>query len=191
MADTSETVRLPLEPLRQRVAEATGESASFIELTDVALAGNTLEVAYAIPDEEVPVVEVVVEGPNGETDTTPVRLDAPAGLKVYGELLRIEYAGRDTETDEILVSVAHRRGDDWHTLLGCGQMWAVQTDRGGDTVSVTCHVETPSIEEGAEDEADDVEEIGAEPPEEFDPEFSDDARESDESDESGFLSGLN
>lgn len=190
MADSSETVRLPLEPLRRRVAEATGESASFVELTDVALAGNTLEVTYTIPDDDVPVVEVIVEGPNGETDTTPVRLDSPAGLKVHGELLRVEYAGRDAETDEILVSVARRRGDDWDTLLGCGQMWAVEIDREGETVSLTCHVETPSVpdEEDEEDEGD--EEAAGDAGEELDedelePEF-DDGRGSDE----GFLSGL-
>lgn len=189
MADSSETVRLPLEPLRRRVAEATGESASFVELTDVALAGNTLEVVYTIPDEDVPVVEVIVEGPNGETDATPVRLDSPAGLRVYGELLRVEYAGRDAETDEILVSVARRRGDDWQTLLGCGQMWAVETERDGETFSLTCHVETPTVpEEDEEDEADEgtdeddpEDDVEAELREEFD-----DEREGEE----GFLSGL-
>jgi hypothetical protein len=152
MPEGSDTVRLPLEPLRQRVADVTGRSASFVDLTDVELAGNSLEVTYTTPDEDAPVVEVVVEGPSGETDATPVRLDTPSGLKVYGELLRIEYAGRDAETDEILVSVSQRTGDDWRTLLGCGQMWSVETDRGGETVGITCYAETPSAE--TEDEAD-------------------------------------
>ncbi|WP_435183694.1 hypothetical protein [Halobellus sp. EA9] len=188
MADSSETVRLPLEPLRRRVADATGESASFVELTGVDLTANTLEVTYTIPDEDVPVVEVIVEGPNGETDTTPVRLDAPAGLRVYGELLRIEYAGRDAETDEILVSVSHRRGDDWHTLLGCGQMWAVPTERNGESISLTCHVETPSVpEEEDESDAEVDDEPEADQPDGPDADFSDEARESDEG---GFLSGL-
>ena len=151
MTQERDTVRLPLEPLRQRVAEATGRSASFVDVTDVALDGETLEIAFSTPNEDVPIVEVVVEGPGESTDTTPVRLDTPSGLKIYGDLFRIEYAGRDAETDEILVSVARREGEDWRTVLGCGQMWALETARNGEAVSVTCRAETPSISE-AEDE---------------------------------------
>ncbi|WP_336023286.1 hypothetical protein [Halobellus salinisoli] len=141
-----DTVRLPLEPLRKQVADATGNAASFLDITDVAIDETALEVTFEIPDADVPVVDVVVEGPNAQTDTTPVRLDQPSGLKVYGELLRIEYAGRDAETNEILVSVARRSNDGWQTVLGCGQMWAVETSQGSDPVSVTCHVETPESE---------------------------------------------
>ncbi|MFB6252109.1 MAG: hypothetical protein ABEI27_10580 [Halobellus sp.] len=153
MPEGSDTVRLPLEPLRQRVADATGRSASFVDLTDVELAGNALEVTYSTPEEDVPFVEVVVKGPRGETDATPVRLDTPSGLKVYGELLRVEYAGRDAETDEILVSVSQRTGDDWRTLLGCGRMWSVETDHGSETIEITCYAETPSAEVEDEDDA--------------------------------------
>ncbi|MDQ2054622.1 hypothetical protein [Halobellus sp. H-GB7] len=144
MARGSDTARLPLEPLRRQVADATGRSASFIDVTGVEVDGNALEVTFQTPDEDVPVADVVVEGPNGRTGTTPVRLDTPSGVNVFGELLRIEYAGRDAETDEILVSVDQQVGDDWRTLLGCGQMWAVQTSHRGEDVTITCHVETPS-----------------------------------------------
>lgn len=153
---TRDTVRLPLEPLRRQVADATGRSPALVDITGVELAGNSLEVTFATPDEDVPVVDVVVEGPNGETETTPVRLDEPAGLKVHGELLRIEYAGRDAETNEILVSVDENEGGEWKTLLGCGQMWAVTTRRNGDAVTVTCHVETPGVEVDETEEADAV-----------------------------------
>ncbi|SEG57414.1 hypothetical protein [Halobellus limi] len=151
MTQERDTVRLPLEPLRQRVAEATGRSASFVDVTDVTLDGETLEIDFSTPEEDVPVVEVTVESPGGSTDTTPVRLDTPSGLKIYGDLFRIEYAGRDAETDEILVSVARREGDEWRTVLGCGQMWAVEATRSGEPVSITCRAETPSAAE-AEDE---------------------------------------
>ena len=151
-----DTVRLPLEPLRKQVADATGNTASFLDITDVGIEETALEVTFEIPDADVPAVDVVVEGPDGQTDTTPARLDQPSGLKVYGELLRIEYAGRDAETNEILVSVARRTDDGWQTILGCGQMWAVEASRNGDTVSVTCHVETPEAEiaDAPEGEAD-------------------------------------
>ncbi|WP_049986135.1 hypothetical protein [Halobellus rufus] len=156
MPPERDTVRLPLELLRRQVAEATGRSASFVDVTDVELDGNSLEVAFETPDEDVPVVEVVVEGPDGRTQTTSVRLDTPSGLKVFGELLRIEYAGRDAETGEILVSVDQRVGDDWRTLLGCGQMWAVETS-GGDDSPVTCRAETPRRpDEEVEPDADDA-----------------------------------
>jgi hypothetical protein len=148
MSSRRDTVRLPLDPLRQRVAAATGRSAPFVELLDVEISENAIEVTFETPDADVPMIEVVVEGPDGRSDTTPVRLDTPSGLKVHGELLRIEFAGRDAETDEILVSVDQRDGDDWRTLLGCGQMWAVETTDDGESVTFTCRVETPSAETG-------------------------------------------
>lgn len=153
MARGSDTVRLPLESLRRQVAEATGRSASFVDITGVEVDGNALEVSFRTPDEDVPIVEIVVEGPEGHTQTTSARLDAPAGLRVFGELLRVEYAGRDAETGAILVSVAQRVDDDWQTLLGCGQMWAVETDRDGEAVTVTCHVETPHSDRKASSDA--------------------------------------
>jgi len=154
MADSPDTVRIPLEPLRTRVADATGRSASYVDVQDVAVDGTTLEVTFTTPDEDVPVIDVVVEGPTGRIDTTPARLDSPFGLNVYGELLRVEYAGRDAETDEILVSVDRRDGDEWRTVLGCGRMWAIDTTYEGDPVSVTCYAETPS---GSDDEGEDAE----------------------------------
>ena len=159
MTGERDTVRLPLETLRQEVADATGNSASFLDIDTVTVEETALEVTYEIPDTDVPVVDVIVEGPDGRTDTTAARLDKPSGLKVYGELLRIEYAGCDSETNEILVSVSQRRGDDWQTVLGCGQMWAVETSRDGESVSVTCHVETPGIDA---DESGDADEQDAE-----------------------------
>jgi hypothetical protein len=156
MTDASETVRVPLEPLRERVADAAGRSASYVDVRNVEVDGTTLEVTFETPDTEVPVIEVVAEGPTGRIDTTPARLDSPFGLNVYGELLRVEYAGRDSETDEILVSVARQDGDEWQTLLGCGRMWAVETVYDGDPVTITCHAETPGADE--EDDAEAVEE---------------------------------
>lgn len=170
MADSPDSVRIPLEPLRARVADATGRSASYVDVRDVTVDGTTLEVTFTTPDEDVPVIEVVVEGPTGRIDTTPARLDSPFGLNVYGELIRVEYAGRDAETDEILVSVARRDGEEWRTLLGCGRMWAVDTTHEGDPVTITCHAETPSSH--AEETEDD------------------DSDESDESGEGGLLGGL-
>ncbi|WP_203229166.1 hypothetical protein [Halobellus captivus] len=146
MPGERDTVRLPLESLRKQVAEATGNAASFLEISEVAIDENALEVTFTVPDVDIPVVDVVVEGPDGRTDTTAARLDKPSGLKVYGELLRVEYAGRDSETNEILVSVSQRRDEDWRTILGCGQMWAVETVQNGDSVSVRCHVGTPEAE---------------------------------------------
>lgn len=154
MADAPNTVRVPLEPLRERVADAAGRSASYIEVRDVAVDGTTLEVTIDTPDENIPVVEIVVEGPTGRIDTTPARLDSPFGLNVYGELLRVEHAGRDAETDEILVSVARQDGEEWQMLLGCGRMWAVETVYDGDPVTITCRAETPS---GSDTEDDDGE----------------------------------
>ena len=155
MADSPDTARIPLEPLRKRVADATGRSASYVDIQEVAVDGTTLEVTFSTPDEDVPVIEIVVEGPTGRIDTTPARLDSPFGLNVYGELLRVEYAGRDAETDEIMVSVSRRDGEEWRTVLGCGRMWAIETTYDGDPVTITCHAETPSA---SEDEADDAEE---------------------------------
>ena len=151
MPDAPESVRVPLEPLRERVADAAGRPASYVDIQHVDVDGTTLEVTFATPDEDVPVIEIVVEGPTGRIDTTQARLDSPFGLNVYGELLRVEYAGRDAETDETLVSVAQQDGDEWQTILGCGQMWAVETVYDGDPVTITCYAETP----GADDEADD------------------------------------
>jgi hypothetical protein len=164
MSSRRDTVRLPLDPLRRRVASATGRSAPFVELKDVALTENALEVTFETPDADVPMVEVVVEGSDGRTETTPVRLDTPSGLQVHGELLRIEYAGRDAETDEILVSVDRRDGDEWRTLLGCGQMWAVETTEDDESVTFTCRVETPSAEtgEGENDSDVDDDDVGSE-----------------------------
>lgn len=150
MPDSPESVRVPLEPLRARVADAAGRSASYVDIQRVDVDGTALEVTFATPDEDVPVTEIVVEGPTGRIDTTPARLDSPFGLNVYGELLRVEYAGRDAETDEILVSVAHQDGDEWQTLLGCGRMWAVETVYDGDPVTITCRAETSSADEETE-----------------------------------------
>lgn len=155
MADAPDTARIPLEPLRKRVADATGRSASYVDVQDVTVDGTTLEVTFSTPDEDVPVIDIVVEGPTGRIDTTPARLDSPFGLNVYGELLRVEYAGRDAETDEILVSVSRRDSDEWRTVLGCGRMWAIDTTYEGETVTIRCHAETPSAsEEEDEDDAD-------------------------------------
>ena len=139
-----DTARVPLNALRQQVAEAAGVSASLVEIEGVEVDENALEVTYSVPAGDAPMVEVVVEHPDGRTDSTLVELREPAGLKVYGEAIRIEYAGRDSETDDVLVTVDQRRGDDWVTLLGCGQMWAVETERDGEPVRVTCHAETPT-----------------------------------------------
>ena len=155
MTDSPETVRIPLEPLRKRVADATGRSASYVDVQEVAVDGTTLEVTFSTPDEDVPVIDIVVEGPTGRIDTTPARLDSPFGLNVYGELLRVEYAGRDAETDEILVSVARRDGEEWRTVLGCGRMWAIDTTYDGDPVTITCHAETPAASEEDDAEAED------------------------------------
>mgnify|MGYP006876389650 FL=1 len=154
MTDSPDTVRIPLEPLRARVADATGRSPSYVDVQDVAVDGTTLEVTFSTPSEDVPVVDIVVEGPTGRIDTTPARLDSPFGLDVYGELLRVEYAGRDTETDDTLVSVSRRDGEEWQTVLGCGRMWVVETMYEGESVSITCHAETPSASEDGEEAAD-------------------------------------
>lgn len=154
MTDSPDTVRIPLEPLRARVADATGRSPSYVDVQDVAVDGTTLEVTFSTPSEDVPVVDIVVEGPTGRIDTTPARLDSPFGLDVYGELLRVEYAGRDTETDDTLVSVFRRDGEEWQTVLGCGRMWVVETMYEGESVSITCHAETLSASEDGEEAAD-------------------------------------
>lgn len=171
MPDSPESVRVPLEPLRARVADAADRSASYVDIQRVDVDGTALEVTFATPDGDVPVTEIVVEGPTGRIDTTPARLDSPFGLNVYGELLRVEYAGRDAETDEILVSVARQDGDEWQTLLGCGRMWAVETVYDGDPVTITCRAETPSSDE----EGDTTDE---------------DATDSDGGDSDGLLGGL-
>ncbi|MUV57253.1 hypothetical protein [Halogeometricum sp. CBA1124] len=139
-----DTARVPLNALRRQVAEAAGVSASLVEIEGVEIDENALEVSYSVPAGDAPMVEVVVEHPDGRSDSTLVELREPAGLKVYGEAIRIEYAGRDSETGDVLVTVDQRRGDDWVTLLGCGQMWAVETERDGEPVRVTCHAETPT-----------------------------------------------
>ncbi|QIB74043.1 hypothetical protein G3I44_06875 [Halogeometricum borinquense] len=138
-----DTARVPVNVLRQQVADAAGVSASLVEIEDVDVDENVLSVSFSVPDGDAPMVEVLVEHPDGRTDSTVVELEGPTGLKVYGEQIRIEYAGRDSETDDILVTVDQRRGDDWVTLLGCGQMWAVETERDGEPVRITCHAETP------------------------------------------------
>lgn len=153
MADSPDTARIPLEPLRERVADATGRSASYVDVQEVAVDGTTLEVTFTTPDEDVPVVDIVVEGPSGRIDTTPARLESPFGLNAYGELLRVEYAGRDAETDEILVSVSRQDGEEWRTVLGCGRMWAIETTYDGDPVTIRCHAETPSASEDSDDGA--------------------------------------
>lgn len=147
-----DTVRVPVNVLRRQVADATGVSASLVDIEAVDVDDNALEVAYATPDDDVPIVEVVVEHPDGRTDSTLVELREPAGLNVYGETVRVEYAARDSETGDILVTVDQRRDDEWVTLLGCGRMWAVETERDGDPVRVTCHAETPDRGDDEEDE---------------------------------------
>lgn len=138
-----DTARVPVNVLRRQVADTAGVSASLVEIEGVDVDGNALSVEFSVPDGDAPMVKVVVEHPDGRTDSTLVELRGPAGLKVFGETIRIEYAGRDSETGDVLVTVDQRRGDDWATLLGCGQMWAVETERDGDPVRVTCHAETP------------------------------------------------
>ncbi|SFR67085.1 hypothetical protein [Halogeometricum limi] len=150
-----ETTRVPAHALQQQVAEAAGVSASLVDIEAVEVDGSTLEVTYSLPDGDVPMVEVVVDHPDGRTDSTLVELQEPAGLKVYGETIRVEYAGRDSETNDILVTVDQRRDDDWVTLLGCGQMWAVETERDGEPVRVTCHAKTPKRPGDDEDDAND------------------------------------
>lgn len=146
-----DTARVPIQALKRQVADAVGASASLVEIERVDVEESTLAVEYSLPTGDAPIVEVFVDHPDGRTDSTLVELGEPAGLKVYGETIRIEYAGRDSETGDVLVTVDQRRGDDWVTLLGCGRMWAVESERDGEPVRVTCHAETPRTGDGAED----------------------------------------
>lgn len=146
-----DTARVPIHALKRQVAEAVGASASLVEIERVDVEESTLAIEYSLPTGDAPIVEVFVDHPDGRTDSTLVELGEPAGLKVYGETIRIEYAGRDSETDDVLVTVDQRRGDDWVTLLGCGQMWAVESERDGEPVRVTCHAETPQTGDDAND----------------------------------------
>lgn len=155
-----DTARVPIHALKRQVADTVGASASLVEIEQVDVEESTLSVEYSLPTGDAPIVEVFVDHPDGRTDSTLVELKEPTGLKVYGETIRIEYAGRDSETDDVLVTVDQRRGDDWVTLLGCGQMWAVESERDGDPVRVTCHAETPGTGD-EEDEADPAEESDA------------------------------
>ena len=150
-----DTARLPIHALQRQVADTVGVSASLVEIERVDVDDSTLSVEFSLPEGDVPIVEVVVDHPDGRTDSTLVELQEPAGLKVFGETIRIEYAGRDSETNDILVTVDQRRGDDWTTLLGCGQMWAVESERDGEPVRVTCHAETPR-RPGDEDDGEDA-----------------------------------
>ncbi|MDS0295050.1 hypothetical protein [Halogeometricum luteum] len=154
-----DTARVPIQALKRQVADAVGASASLVEIERVDVEESTLAVEYSLPTGDAPIVEVYVDHPDGRTDSTLVELGEPAGLKVYGETIRIEYAGRDSETNDVLVSVDQRRGDDWVTLLGCGQMWAVESERDGEPVRVTCHAETPRTDEDEADEADEPEDV--------------------------------
>jgi hypothetical protein len=146
-----DTARVPIQALKRQVADAVGASASLVEIERVDVEESTLAVEYSLPTGDAPIVEVFVDHPDGRTDSTLVELNEPAGLKVYGETVRIEYAGRDSETNDVLVTVDQRRGDDWVTLLGCGQMWAVESERDGEPVRVTCHAETPRTDSDEED----------------------------------------
>jgi hypothetical protein len=152
-----DTARVPIQALKRQVADAVGASASLVEIERVDVEESTLAVEYSLPTADAPIVEVYVDHPDGRTDSTLVELGEPAGLKVYGETIRIEYAGRDSETNDVLVSVDQRRGDDWVTLLGCGRMWAVESERDGEPVRVTCHAETPRADEDEVDEDDEPE----------------------------------
>lgn len=152
-----DTARIPIHALQRQVADTVGVSASLVDIERVDVEESTLTVEFSVPEGDVPIAEVVVDHPDGRTDSTLVELQEPAGLKVYGETIRIEYAGRDSETNDILVTVDQQRGDDWVTLLGCGRMWAVESERDGEPVRVTCRAETPHRpDDEDETEADDA-----------------------------------
>lgn len=138
-----DSVRLPLQSLRRQVADAAGIAASLVEVESVSVDGNALDVEFSYPDADVPIVEVVVEHPDGRRDSTTVELQRPAGLNVYGQTLRVEFVGRDSETGDVLVSVDRRVGDDWVTVLGCGREWAVETGPEDDPARVSCRARTP------------------------------------------------
>jgi hypothetical protein len=138
-----DAVRIPLQSLRRQVADAAGVAASLVDVETVSVDGNALEVEYSYPDADVPIVDVVVEHSDGRRDSTTVELQRPAGLNVYGETLRVEFVGRDSETGDVLVSVDRRAGDDWVTVLGCGREWTVEPDSGDDPARISCYARTP------------------------------------------------
>lgn len=143
MGTTRKSVRIPLGDLRQQVADALGVAASLVEVHEIRLEDGALEVEASYPDgESVPVVELFVTDPDGQTESYVTELDGAKNLLIAGEDVLVELVDYDRNRGEVLVSVKHRQDGELVTVLGCGEQWVIPVERDGEEGRVRCRIQS-------------------------------------------------
>ncbi|QIB77744.1 hypothetical protein G3A49_06165 [Haloferax volcanii] len=143
MGTIRESVRIPLGDLRQQVADSFGVAASLVEIHGIRLEDGALEVDASYPDgEDVPVVELFVTDPAGNTESYVTELDGAKNLLIAGEDVLVELVDYDPERGEVFVSVKHRQDGEMVTVLGCGEKWVIPVERDGVEESIRCRIQS-------------------------------------------------
>ncbi|WP_410767536.1 hypothetical protein [Haloferax sp. DFSO60] len=143
MGTIRKSVRLPISDLRQQVADAVGVAPSLLDIHDIRIEDGSLEVDVSHPDgSDIPAIELFVTDPSGKTDSHVTELDGAKTLLIAGEDVRVELVDYNRERNEVFVSAKHRQGQEWVTVLGCGEQWVVEVEEGGKTKKVQCRIES-------------------------------------------------
>lgn len=151
MGTTRKSVRIPLGDLRQQVADALGVAASLVDIHEIRLEDGALEIEASYPDgESVPVVELFVTDPEGNTESYVTELAGSKNLLIAGEDVLVELVDYDRERGEVFVSVKHRQDGELVTVLGCGEQWVIPVERDGEEETVRCRIQS-AIEPSGED----------------------------------------
>lgn len=143
MGTTRKSVRIPLGDLRQQVADSLGVAASLVDIHGIRIEDGALEVDASYPDgESVPVVELFVTDPDGNTESYVTELDGSKNLLIAGEDVLVELVDYDAERGEVFVSVKHRQDGELVTVLGCGEQWVIPVERDGEEQAVRCRIQS-------------------------------------------------
>ncbi|WP_411966306.1 hypothetical protein [Haloferax sp. YSMS24] len=143
MGTTRKSVRIPLGDLRQQVADALGVAASLVDIHEIRLEDGALEVETSYPDgESVPVVELFVTDPEGNTESYVTELEGAKNLLIAGEDVLVELVDYDKERGEVFVSVKHRQDGELVTVLGCGEQWVIPVERDGEEEMIRCRIQS-------------------------------------------------
>ncbi|KAB1185061.1 MULTISPECIES: hypothetical protein [Haloferax] len=152
MGTTRKSVRIPLGDLRQQVADSLGVAASLVDIHGIRIEDGALEVDASYPDgESVPVVELFVTDPDGNTESYVTELDGAKNLLIAGEDVLVELVDYDAERGEVFVSVKHRQDGEMVTVLGCGEQWVIPVERDGEERAVRCRIQS-AIDPPADDD---------------------------------------
>lgn len=143
MGTIRKSIRLPMSDLRQQVAESVGVAPSLLDIHDIRIEDGALKVDASYPDgKDVPAIELFVTDPSGQTDSYVTELDGAKTLLIAGEDVRIELIDYNPDRNEVFVSAKHRQGQDWVTVLGCGEQWVLDVERGGQGQQIQCRIES-------------------------------------------------